>query len=178
MHINKLKLGSIYAEQLYLKWDNALTVNIGTLSLTPSGTGRQPADLQALHRRMTQLLRHADDLWIGSFRIGRITSNDDLNGSLFYDPRSKSRLELRTKRYALSCTLLPVKDAEAFLVETELHADDFNTTVHSEGLIRLDSGGLYLTADANVSNRIFLSMGMHAANDALHLTAFHRSYCL
>ena len=172
IHIKKLKLGSIYAEQLYLKWDNALSVQIGTLSLPVNGESRQAFELEEVHRRLKQALRHADDPWIGALRIDRITAGDDLNGSLYYDPRSESRLSLRTKRYDLSVKLLPVRGNRAFLVDSKLYADDFNATLDAEGLIRLDSGDIYLSGDANVSNRIFLSMGVHAGQDALHFNTY------
>ena len=170
LHLKKLKLGSISAEELYLKWDNALIVDIGAITLL-SGDAEGKTDLDLLHRRIAQLLRHADDSWIGSLRIRQLRSGD-ANASLFYDPRSLGRITLHAERYSAVCTLSPVKDTRAFLIEANATSGDFNATLFAEGVLRLDSGDLYLTGDLNVSDTVLLAFGLRTDENAMHVNAY------
>ena len=65
IHLGKLKLGRLYAEKLYLKWDNALRVEIGTIALAPSDAPEEPSSLLDLQR----LSGDIEPGWISTFTI-------------------------------------------------------------------------------------------------------------
>ena len=93
--VKKLKLGGVYVEQLYIKWDNTLSVSIGTLSLE-RGTSEKGPDLQTWHKRLARILRHADDSWIGTITVASLRSGD-ARASFDYHPRGRSTFTIRSK---------------------------------------------------------------------------------
>jgi len=170
IHVEKLKLGPVVAAPLYLKWDKALTVGIGTLTLPGGGDG-EPTDLNALKKRLIRALRHADTFWIEGVHVDRFTLGDDINGSLLFTPRGRSRIELNGRRFDLSSAILPVRGGTAYYIASHLSAADFNATAETEGVLQLADGTLYLSGDVNVSGRIHLAVGLHAGTDALTFNA-------
>ncbi len=173
IHLGKLKLGRLYAEQLYLKWDNALSVEIGTLFIAPSDTPQESIDPVKLSRRIAAVLGHADDSWIGSFRISRIRLGDDVNGSLLFSPHGRSSLVAEAKDEGrLSCTLLPVKNDTAFALECRGDIARFDAAFRSEGVLRPKKSELYLDTVVDVAKEIHLALGLRASGDAVTLNAF------
>jgi len=172
IHVGKLKLGRLYAEQLYLKWDKALRVEIGTLFLAPSDALEEPLDPTALQRTVALLLGHADDSWIGTLQIDRIRIGSDINGSLFYTPRSDSRFKIDAAGQGrFSCTLLPVDNARAFRVQMQGDVTAFRAAFRAEGVLQADEGELYLNGNIDVAKDIHLAVGMHASKTALTVNA-------
>jgi len=170
LQIKKLKLGSVLVEQLYIKWDNTLSVSIGSLAVK-EGSGSRPFDLQKLRNRFAGVLRHANGSWIGSLRIARFESNGT-SGSLYFDPHGRSTFLLGDEHYSVACTMDPLPDGKAFLIEANATSTDFNATLKTQGLLRLADANLFLTGNINVSDSIFLSVGLHAADDAAYMNLY------
>jgi hypothetical protein len=173
IHLGKLKLGRLYAEKLYLKWDNALRVEIGTIALAPSDAPEEPSSLLDLQRRVAAALRHMDDLWIGSLRIDRIRIGNEMNGSVLFDPHHRSQLLLASpKRGHVALTLSPVRFSDAYKVECYGDMHDFNGTFRLEGVLQPEQGELYLGGAIDIAADIHLRLGLHATQDALTLNTF------
>ena len=168
--VKKLKFGGILVEQLYIKWDNALSVRVGSLRIE-EGASEGSTDLQAWQKRLTRILGHADASWLGSVTVDAL-SRGDMNVSFVYQPRGVSTWTLHAQRYAAAGTLAYVKGRRGYLLETDAAVGDFNATVYAEGYIDLPSANIYLNADVNVSNRVFLAAGIHAADDAVSLNVY------
>ena len=168
--VKKLKLGGILVEQLYIKWDNALAVRVGSLTLA-GGASEDGADLKTWHERLARLLGHADASWIGSVTVNALRSGD-MNASFVYRPRGESVWTLHAKDYDAAGTLSYVQGKRGFLLEADANLTDVNTTVYAEGYIDLPGADIYLSGDVNVSNRVFLAAGVHAADDAVRLNVY------
>ncbi|WP_345969041.1 AsmA-like C-terminal domain-containing protein [Sulfurimonas sp. HSL1-6] len=173
VHLGKLKLGRLYAEKLYLKWDDALQVEIGTIALAPSDAPQEPTDLLSLQQRVSAALQHLDDRWIGSLRIDRIRLGNDLNASLFFDPRRRSNLHVASRAQGhISITLLPVHNADAYKLELYGDSSTFGGTFRFEGVLQPKLSELYLGGSIDVAEDIHLRLGVHATRDAVTLNTF------
>jgi hypothetical protein len=174
LHIGNLKFGSIQIKQLYMKWDNSLSVDVGTLRILGNRNSRTESktpDIQKWHALLARVLRHADDTWVGSFHIAKLETAD-ANGSFYLDPHSQSTFTLHSPRFSLDGTMTPLPGRKSFFLHLNAGLSDFNATLRSEGILRSADATLYLDTDINVSNRIFLAMGLHAGKKALSVNVY------
>ena len=165
LHLNTLKLGSINAEQLYLKWDKALYVSIGKLTLNDSNSKRD-ITLESLHRTIAEILPHAKDSWIGRLEIKSLVFGD-MNGTLLFSPHTQSSLALTSKALRLQSTFSPISSKKRTIIEIRGSSNDFNASFHAEGVLNLETADLYLAADAKIADDIALEMGLHAGKDTI-----------
>lgn len=165
VHLKTLKLGSVTAEQLYLKWDKALYVNIAKLTI--EGSHREgDRRLESLHRTIAEILPHAKDAWIGGVKITALRIGD-INGTLLFSPYTQSSLALTSKALRLQATFSPFSGKKRTIMQIRGSSDDFNASVHAEGVLNLETADLYLAADARIADDIALEMGLHAGSNAI-----------
>lgn len=169
VHLATLKIGPVHAEELYLKWDKRLFVSVNTLTLLPQ-KDNAPSDSRKIHDRIATLISHADDDWIGQFDIRQFAFGD-ANISLYYNPRTQSRLTWHSHNSGFALTLRPVSSQRILQLEGSGTLHDFNATFNAQGVLDLRSADLYAVAEVHVAKDIELEAGIHAGQNALDISA-------
>lgn len=169
IHLTALKIGPVFAQELYLKWDERLFASIGTLTLNPQKNA-SAYDIEKLHDRIAALISHADDDWIGQFDIRHFVLHD-ANLSVHYNPRKQSRLTWNSNSTAFVITLSPVSSHRTIVLQSRGKSSDFNATFHAQGVLKLRTAELYAAVDLLVANDIELETGFFAGKRSVVFSA-------
>lgn len=90
--VDRLKLGDVKIEELYLKWDNTLLIRASKIDLSDLKTDEMPLTLEPLSK-LPSIIRFIE-AWVEKIDIDTIQYKD-ISGSLLYQKSSPGQIVLR-----------------------------------------------------------------------------------
>ena len=170
IEISKLDAGPLEIRKLYIKWDNKITLRCGFLGITPSDDGQNPK-LGRIHDAIMRFSKLLYGGWFERIDVERLHAGT-LDAAIRFAPQSVGTVDVRAENVHSVLTLRPVEASPDIFIEAHTDLDDFNASIATQGILQPESSRLYLTSDLNLSDRIFLTMPMHAGEDGVRMNLF------
>lgn len=160
--ISHLKFGDIKFEQLYLKWDNRLTVKVALIDLNDLHRDNEPITLKPLSK-VTNTIYWLQQ-WIFAVDIETV-HYDDMYASIHYRKNLPGHLSIKYKQEHLNGRFILTPDA---LKVTVLSHKDSNITLTSTFVLYLKAQKMRSFTQLTLPNTPTLNI--HARGDQTKLT--------